>query len=103
VRRKLSGQLPAGTTVIYHSVFFQYPPKEVRQGIRDAIEEAGARTTADRRLAWVRFEPEAVIGGPHGSTRYVLDVVTWGAGQRAEATLADVDPHGRSLRWLAQG
>jgi hypothetical protein len=100
VRRKLSGDLPVGTSVIYHSVFYQYPPKDVRAAIRDAIEEGGSRTTPDRRLAWVRFEPESVVGGPRGSTRYVLNVVSWNAGRRGEATLADVDPHGRTMVWL---
>jgi hypothetical protein len=100
VRRKLTGDLPVGTSVIYHSVFYQYPPKEVRAAIRDAIEEGGSRTTTDQRLAWVRFEPESVVGGPRGSTRYVLNVVSWNAGKRGEATLADVDPHGRTMTWL---
>lgn len=100
VRRKLAGDLPIGTSVIYHSVFYQYPPKEVRAAIREAIEEGGSRTTADRRLAWVRFEPESMVGGPRGSTRYVLNVVSWNASRRGEATLADVDPHGRTMVWL---
>jgi hypothetical protein len=99
VRRKLGGQLPVGASVVYHSVFYQYPPREVRDAIRDGIEEAGSRTSSDRRLAWVRFEPESVIGGQRGSVRYVLNVVTWEAGRRSEATLADVDPHGRTMAW----
>lgn len=101
VKRKLAGALPQGTTVVYHSVFFQYPPREVREAIADAIEEAGTRASSDRCLAWVRFEPEAVIGGPRGSTRYVLNAVHWDESGRSEAMLADVDPHGRSLVWLA--
>ncbi len=99
VRRKLAGELPLGTSVVYHSVFYQYPPQAVREAIRDGIEEAGGRTTRDRRLAWVRFEPESIIGGERGTLRYVLNVVWWDAGRRAEATLAEVDPHGRSMAW----
>jgi hypothetical protein len=99
VKRKLSGELPLGTTVIYHSVFYQYPPREVRQAIRDAIDEGGTRATNDRRLAWVRFEPNAVIGGPIEPVRYVLNIVSWNAGRRSEDTLADVDPHGRFVTW----
>jgi hypothetical protein len=98
-RAKLAGGLPPGTTVIYHSVFYQYPPREVRQAISDAIEQGGTRTTGDRRLAWVRFEPNAVIGGPMEPVRYVLNVVSWNAGKRSEETLADVDPHGRFVTW----
>jgi len=99
VRRKLGGDLPAGTSIVYHSVFYQYPPLPVRQAIRDEIDAAGARTTGDRRLAWVRFEPESVLGGERGSAHYVLNIVTWEEGRRSEATLAEVDPHGRSMVW----
>lgn len=99
VSEKLAGELPVGTSVVYHSVVLQYPPREVREAIGAAIEAAGTRSSAERRLAWVRFEPESVIGGQAGSTRYVLNVVTWNNGQREEVTLADVDPHGRTLSW----
>jgi hypothetical protein len=101
VRERLAGELPPGTSVVYHSVFFQYPPLEVREAIASGIEEAGTRTRDDRRLAWVRFEPESVLSGDRGSTRYVLNVVTWANGQRDEQTLADVDPHGRTMSWVA--
>lgn len=97
---QLAGALAAGTTVIYHSVFLQYPPREVRQAIADAIAAAGARTTIDCQLARVSFEPESVVGGPHGSARYVLHVTRWADGRRSDATLAEVDPHGRTLKWL---
>lgn len=99
VRRRLGEELPEGASVVYHSVFYQYPPTAVRQAIRDAIEEAGTRTSERRRLAWVRFEPESVIGGERGSARYVLNIVSWKNGERSEATLAEVDPHGRSMAW----
>lgn len=99
VKEKLAGELPLGTTVIYHSVFLQYPPHAVREAIAEGIEEAGTRTTPYRRLAWVRFEPTAVIGGSRDIVRYVLNVVSWSAGQRSEATLAEVDPHGRFMVW----
>lgn len=100
VKRKLAGELPLGTSVVYHSIFFQYPPRDVRNAIRYNIEEAGARTTSDRRLAWVRFEPESVIGGQREHIRYVLNVVLWDAGRRSEETLAEVDPHGRFMTWF---
>jgi hypothetical protein len=87
--------------VVYHSVFLQYPPAEVREAIAVAIEAAGERTTSLKQLARVSFEPESVVGGPHGSARYVLHVTRWKDGQSSDATLADVDPHGRTLNWLA--
>lgn len=99
VRARLSSGLPPGTTVIYHSVFLQYPPQPVRAAIQRAIEEAGRGATSDRRLAWLRFEPETIIGGVRRGPPYVLNVVFWENGRRDERTLAEVDPHGRSLVW----
>ncbi len=99
IRRRLDSQLPGGTTVIYHSVFYQYPPLSVRQAMRDGIEDAGARTSGGRRLAWVRFEPESILGEQPASASYVLNMVIWENGRRSEVTLADVDPHGRSMVW----
>jgi hypothetical protein len=99
-RQKLAGELPVGTTVIYHSVFLQYPPRAVREAIIDAIANAGSRTAPGRRLAWLSFEPESIMGGPHGSARYVLHAVVWDAGRRSDVTLAEVDPHGRHMTWL---
>jgi hypothetical protein len=99
-RRALAGELPLGTSVIYHSVFLQYPPREVREAILDAIEAAGARTSPGRRLAWLSFEPESVVTGQPGSTRYVLHAAMWDEGRRSDVTLAEVDPHGRHLTWL---
>lgn len=101
IQSKVAGELPNGTTIVYHSVFLQYPPAVTREAIGAAIGAAGARTTATKQLARVSFEPESVVGGPHGSARYVLHITRWVNGQRSEATLADVDPHGRTLTWLA--
>jgi hypothetical protein len=99
-RRALAGELPVGTSVIYHSVFLQYPPQDVREAILDTIAAAGARTSPGRRLAWLSFEPESVVAGPHGSARYVLHAAMWDEGRRSDVTLAEVDPHGRHLTWL---
>jgi hypothetical protein len=95
------GAPKAGTTVVYHSVFYQYPPRETRHAIREAIETAGTRATAERQLAWVRFEPESIINNHPGSVRYILDVVHFDGAARTETTLAIVDPHGRTMEWIA--
>ena len=99
VAARLAGDLPQGTSVVYHSVFLQYPPLEVRNAIAAAIEDAGARTRGGAQLAWVRFEPDSILSGDRSSTRYVLNAVTWSNGQRSETILADVDPHGRTMSW----
>ncbi|MFI5309097.1 MAG: DUF2332 domain-containing protein [Polyangiales bacterium] len=85
-------------TLVYHSVFLQYPPREARRAIIAAIEAAGARATEDAPLGWLRFEPEAMFGGPRESVRFVVDLVTWpGAVRRV---LAITDGHARAVHAL---
>ena len=98
---RLGGELPAGTNVIYHSIFLQYPDARTRQSIAERIEAAGRRATPDRQLAWVRFEPERVLGGPANSERFVVNAIVWDGRERIERELGEADPHGRRLRWTA--
>ncbi len=67
---------------MYHSVFLQYPPREAREAIVNAITEAGARATSSAPLAWVRLEPEALTDGVENSPRMVIDITTWPGGAR---------------------
>src|SRR5690606_39118609 len=75
--RKLSARADNAATIVYHSVFLQYPPREARAAIIDAITDAGARATASAPLAWVRLEPEALTDDVRDSPRMVIDVTTW--------------------------
>ena len=77
-------------------MFYQYPPTETRRRIADAIAQAGERSAAP--LAWLRLEPEAVLGGPRDSDRFVVDLVTWPGAERR--TLAATDGHGRFVQSL---
>ena len=97
--RKLDGVLPVGTTVIYHSIFLQYPPREVRRLIVEQIETAGRAATAERQLAWVRFEPQSELGGPAEGYRVVINVVVWGGDGRREIELGEADPHAWAVGW----
>jgi hypothetical protein len=91
----LEARLPAraddALTIVYHSVFLQYPPRATRERIAAAIERAGERSRAP--LAWLRLEPEVVLGGPRESLRFLLDVITWPGAERR--TLAVSDGHAR--------
>jgi hypothetical protein len=87
------------TTVVYHSVFLQYPPRETRKAIVASIQAAGARATSDAPLAWLRLEPEAMLGGPIESNRMVVDLTIWPGGQRR--VLAVTDGHASSVSTLA--
>lgn len=98
IEAKLARRRPGHLTVVYHSIFLQYPPREIRARIDATIRAAGALATAEAPLAWLRFEPEGVLGDASNSLRTFLDVVTWPGGQRR--ILAEADPHGRSVNWF---
>lgn len=93
LERRLPERAPDALTVVYHSVFYQYPTRETRHRIRRAIEHAGRAGPGP--LAWLRLEPEVVLGGPRDSLRFLVDVVTWPDGERR--TLAATDGHVRAV------
>lgn len=80
-------------TVIYHSVFLQYPSRDARAAITHAIEAAGAATSAQAPLAWIRLEPEALLTDARDSVRFLVDITTWPHADRR--TLAITDGHVR--------
>lgn len=45
------------TTVVYHSIFWQYMPIETQRAVRSAIEVAGDLADDRNPLCWVRMEP----------------------------------------------
>jgi hypothetical protein len=95
LKQKLDARAQDAATIVYHSVFLQYPPPPARAAIISAIEDAGARATPQAPLAWVRLEPEALTDGVRDSLRMVLDLTTWPGGQRK--ILAYTDGHVRSV------
>jgi hypothetical protein len=64
----LEGRLAArpehGLTVVYHSVFLQYPPASTLDRIVRLIEAAGAQASAERPLAWLCLEPRDLFNDP---------------------------------------
>ena len=63
---------------------------------RDRV--GGRRATPAAPLAWLRLEPEAVLGGPLDSVRMLLDLTIWPGGERR--ILAATDGHVRSVEML---
>ena len=61
---KLDARPATGLTVIYHSVFLQYPPAEIRRALLEMTVAAGGSATPERPLAWLCFEPGAFFQGP---------------------------------------
>jgi hypothetical protein len=97
IKAKLSTRGKDALTVIYHSVFFQYPPQAVRYAITQAIEAEGARATAEAPLAWLRFEPGGILGRTQDGASMTLELIEWPSLSRR--VLADIDPHGRFVHW----
>jgi hypothetical protein len=55
--QELAAPRPSQTTVLYHSICWQYLGAETQARLHAAIEAAGARATADAPLAWLSYEP----------------------------------------------
>jgi hypothetical protein len=54
---QLATAMPGVTTVVFHSVVWQYLPEATRDLVLATVDEAGARATADAPLAYLRLEP----------------------------------------------
>ncbi|HET9160051.1 MAG TPA: DUF2332 domain-containing protein, partial [Caulobacteraceae bacterium] len=56
--RERAAPKAGAATVVFHSIFFQYMPKESQDAMVAAIAAHGRETTADSPFAWVRLEPQ---------------------------------------------
>ena len=82
---------PGATTVLYHSVFWQYVPATGQAAMSGAIESHGAAATPDGPFVWLRMEP---VGAG-----FEVRSTTWPGG--TTRTLAGVHPHGAWVKWLS--
>lgn len=98
LKQKLADRASDAATIVYHSVFLQYPPQETRRAIVEAIRAAGQTATAAAPLVWVRLEPEALTDGIRDSVRMVVDLTAWPSGERR--ILAYTDGHVRTVAAL---
>lgn len=96
VRREVSAGSRGVATVLMHSVVWQYIAAEEQAAITQTMELAGQAATADRPLAWLRFEPP-----PSGDGDFEVRCRQWPGG--ADRLLARAHPHGTHLHWLADG
>jgi hypothetical protein len=81
----------ATTTVIFHSVVWQYLPAETRTEIKAMLQEAGGEATETSPLAWLRFEPS------HAESQFELRLALWPNAR--ESRLEVAHPHGNSVMW----
>jgi len=84
--------IPGLTRMIMHSVVWQYVPKDERDSITAAIEEAGAEATRDAPLAWIMLEAN------RDTHRHELTVRWWPGGPETKH-LATAHPHGAWVEW----
>jgi len=96
LEHKLASRARDAVTVVYHSIFYQYPPRETRRRIADVIAAAGDADAAP--LVWLRLEPEAALGGPRDSVQIVIDTISWPGAERR--ILALTDGHARYVEML---
>lgn len=83
-------------TVVCHSIMWQYMPPDTRRQAAAAIRSAGAASTPDSPLAWLRYEPLRDGSG----FELTLDLFA-GPDQPTRERLAWAHPHGASVHWLA--
>jgi hypothetical protein len=93
VPARLAERTDGVATVVMHSIFWQYLDDGRRAAIADALDHAGARTTADTPIAWLRLEP-----APSG-TWTELKLTCWPGA--AESVLATAGFHAGPVRWPA--
>jgi hypothetical protein len=98
IEQRLAMRPTGCVTLVYHSIFYHYPPRAVRSRIADAIQRTGATATNDAPMAWLRFEFDTSTGRTTDSPRCILDLTTWPGGDYR--VLAEVDSHGRYVRWV---
>jgi len=78
-------------TVIYHSVFLQYPPAKTIAAIKQIIQETGATAYPEAPLAWLCCEPEALFEGPTTSPKMITRLQVWPSG--TTTILGNTDGH----------
>lgn len=88
--RRLAQQRDGVTTVLYHSIVWQYLAQESQERLQRLIDRIGKRARATAPFAWLRMEPETQKAA-------ALHLTLWPRGETL--FLADVDYHGRWIHW----
>ena len=85
---------PGTTTVLWHSVMWQYVEEPERASVLGDLDRLGSAATDDTRLAHLSFEPpRSPVEG------FEVRVVTWPGG--AEQVLGHAPAHGVPTTWTA--
>jgi hypothetical protein len=96
--RELADLRVGATTVVWHSVVWQYVDPAERRAIDALIDRVGAHATEDAPLARVSLEPERVGGDDY---TFRVHLQRWPTGERVH--VADALGHGPPVRWTGAG
>ena len=83
---------PGVVTVVFHSVFFQYMPKESQTALVETLNAFGGEATVASPLAWLRMEPSL-----ESPAVMELRLTLWPTGD--DRLLAHCHPHGAWIEW----
>ena len=95
LKSRLAGPLPEGTTIVFHSVVWQYLPEATKQGVQDALDRAAATATPRNRLAWLRYEPNPLLKDLGSIEGFGVALTLWPGGDQRR--LASTDGHTRTV------
>ncbi len=99
--RRLAEPVPGVATVVYHSIVWQYLPKDSRDHMRAALRVAGASASAEAPVAWLRLEPSGPVAD--------LRLTYWPGGDGGDGAdapdevLATSKYHGVPVYWGTRG
>lgn len=96
VTERLRERAEGCTTVLYHSIAWEYFPDETKARISSAVTAAGQQADAGSPLAWLRLEPPA--GSGPGGGQPELRLTLWPGG--CDQLLAQAHTHGPPITWL---
>ncbi len=86
---------PSTTTVLWHSVMWQYLPGEEQERVAARIEQLGRLAEDDGSFVHLRLEPVRLRGEESPQFRVLMR--TWPGGE--ERVLGTAHPHGVPVRW----
>lgn len=92
VRKTLATRPQGAAFVLFHSIMWQYMPRETKDAILSALNETGATATRDAPIARLRMEPRDPKDG-----FATLSLTLWPGGETRR--LARCDFHGRWIEW----
>lgn len=92
VRRQLAARPGNAAFVLFHSIMWQYLPRETKDSLLAALDEAGAAATREAPIARLRMEPRDPKDG-----FATLSLTLWPGGETRR--LAKCDFHGRWIEW----